>query len=125
MPLADRLEITQVHLSAEGDSRFPPIDPAIWRETARTAHPAGRRTMRPTMSSPICVRKDGLNRPLETQTQRKSPGNNAPRPKAAAVQFIERDGVVPYNPAGEHANKRTTRPGLTDSPGRRDFYAME
>ena len=41
MPLADRLEITEVHLKPEGDSGFPPIDPAVWREVAREAHPAG------------------------------------------------------------------------------------
>ena len=41
MPLADRLEITQVHMHPEGDSFFPAIDPAVWREVAREAHPAG------------------------------------------------------------------------------------
>ena len=41
LPLAARLEITQVHLRPDGDSTFPPIDPAVWRETARIPHPAG------------------------------------------------------------------------------------
>jgi dihydrofolate reductase len=41
MPLADRLELTQIHMKAEGDSFFPPIDAAVWREAAREAHPAG------------------------------------------------------------------------------------
>ena len=41
MPLADRLEITQVHAKPEGDTRFPPIDPALWREAARMPNPAG------------------------------------------------------------------------------------
>lgn len=41
LPLADRLEITQVHMKPEGDSVFPPIDPAVWREVARAPHPAG------------------------------------------------------------------------------------
>jgi dihydrofolate reductase len=41
MPLADRLEITQVHMMPEGDTMFPPIDPAVWREAARSSHPAG------------------------------------------------------------------------------------
>ena len=41
MPLAGRLEITQVHATPEGDTRFPPIDPAVWRETGRSTHPAG------------------------------------------------------------------------------------
>lgn len=41
MPLVDRLEITWLHLNPEGDSFFPPIDPAVWREAAREQHPAG------------------------------------------------------------------------------------
>ena len=41
MPLADRLEITQIHSKPEGDSVLPPIDPAVWREAARQVHPAG------------------------------------------------------------------------------------
>jgi len=41
MPLAGRLEITQIHMAPEGDSLFPAIDPAVWREAAREAHPAG------------------------------------------------------------------------------------
>ena len=41
MPLAQRLEITRVHLAADGDAVFPPIDPAIWRQSASTEHPAG------------------------------------------------------------------------------------
>jgi dihydrofolate reductase len=35
MPLASRLEITHVHARPDGEAIFPPIDPAIWRETAR------------------------------------------------------------------------------------------
>jgi dihydrofolate reductase len=38
MPLADRLEITHIHARPEGDAIFPPIDPAIWRETERSVH---------------------------------------------------------------------------------------
>ena len=41
MPLADRLEITQIHMKPEGDSGFPEIDSAVWREAAREPHPAG------------------------------------------------------------------------------------
>ncbi|HZD90833.1 MAG TPA: dihydrofolate reductase [Pseudolabrys sp.] len=41
MPLADRLEITHVHAAPEGDVRFPPIDPAVWREESRQRHPGG------------------------------------------------------------------------------------
>src|SRR3974390_564250 len=41
MPMADRLEITHVHASPEGDVRFPPIDPEVWQETSREEHFAG------------------------------------------------------------------------------------
>ena len=41
MPLAQRLEITRIHMQPEGDSFFPAIDPAIWSEAAREPHPAG------------------------------------------------------------------------------------
>jgi dihydrofolate reductase len=43
MLLADRLEITRIHMTPEGDTVFPPIDPAVWREAAREPHPAGER----------------------------------------------------------------------------------
>jgi dihydrofolate reductase len=38
---AARLEITRVHARPAGDTVFPPIDPALWRETARQEHTAG------------------------------------------------------------------------------------
>jgi dihydrofolate reductase len=38
MAVADRLEVTEVHAAPEGDTRFGPIDPAIWQEIARTHH---------------------------------------------------------------------------------------
>ena len=38
---ATRLEITEVHASPVGDTRFAPIDRAIWQEVARTENPAG------------------------------------------------------------------------------------
>jgi dihydrofolate reductase len=38
---ADRLVITRVPLHAEGDARFPAIDPMIWEQVGRTDHPAG------------------------------------------------------------------------------------
>jgi len=41
MAIADRLEITRVHLKPNGDAKFPAIDPDIWRETERSEHPAG------------------------------------------------------------------------------------
>jgi dihydrofolate reductase len=41
MPKADRLEITHVHASPEGDTYFPPIDPEVWREVAAASFKAG------------------------------------------------------------------------------------
>lgn len=32
---ADRIELTEVHASPEGDTRFAPLDSAVWQETAR------------------------------------------------------------------------------------------
>ncbi len=41
MSRADRLVISRVHLAPKGDSKFPDIDPSVWRETSRSEHPAG------------------------------------------------------------------------------------
>jgi len=41
LPLADRIELTEVHCDADGDTFMPPFDPAHWREASREAHPAG------------------------------------------------------------------------------------
>jgi dihydrofolate reductase len=41
MPRADRLEISHVHASPQGDSLFPPIDRNIWHEVLREEHAAG------------------------------------------------------------------------------------
>ena len=38
---ADRLEITEVHASPEGDARFATIDAKAWEEVARVRNPAG------------------------------------------------------------------------------------
>ncbi|MCZ8184797.1 MAG: dihydrofolate reductase [Beijerinckiaceae bacterium] len=35
LPVADRLEITEVDLSPEGDAVFPVVDPLVWREASR------------------------------------------------------------------------------------------
>jgi dihydrofolate reductase len=43
MPLADRMEITHVHMAPEGDTYFPPIDATQWRVETRSDHPAGPR----------------------------------------------------------------------------------
>ncbi|HLX16395.1 MAG TPA: dihydrofolate reductase [Bradyrhizobium sp.] len=41
MGLADRLEVTEVHARPKGDTRFAPIDKAVWEEVARVRNPAG------------------------------------------------------------------------------------
>jgi dihydrofolate reductase len=41
MAIATRLEITRVHARPDGEAVFPPIDPTVWRETARRDCPAG------------------------------------------------------------------------------------
>lgn len=43
MDKADRLHITHVLASVEGDTRFPPIDPAVWTEIESSDHPAGEK----------------------------------------------------------------------------------
>jgi dihydrofolate reductase len=40
---ADRLVVTYVEAEVEGDTRFPAIDPAVWREVSSECHPAGER----------------------------------------------------------------------------------
>jgi dihydrofolate reductase len=42
MDVADRLEITEVHVSPAGDTRFPAIDASRWEEAARVRHPAAQ-----------------------------------------------------------------------------------
>ena len=41
MEMAERLEITHVHTSPEGDALFPLIDPEVWEEISREEHYAG------------------------------------------------------------------------------------
>jgi dihydrofolate reductase len=38
LPLADELELTEIDLDVEGDTHFPPVDPAEFREAARESH---------------------------------------------------------------------------------------
>jgi len=40
LPLADRLELTEIDAAFEGDTHFPAIAPHRWRETARETHRA-------------------------------------------------------------------------------------
>jgi len=39
-PMADRIELTEVHIEAEGETVMPPFDPARWCETSRERHEA-------------------------------------------------------------------------------------
>jgi dihydrofolate reductase len=41
MPQADRLEISVVHARPQGDTVFPPIDAAVWRQIGQKPQPAG------------------------------------------------------------------------------------
>jgi dihydrofolate reductase len=41
MDIADRLELTEVHASPDGDTRFATIDKTVWQEVARVRNPAG------------------------------------------------------------------------------------
>ena len=41
LALADRLEITEVHATPNGDTYFPAIDTNAWEEVARVRHDAG------------------------------------------------------------------------------------
>ena len=40
-PHVGRIYLTEVDLDADGDTHFPPLDPAEWREVAREVHPRG------------------------------------------------------------------------------------
>lgn len=42
LDIADRLYLTIVKHDYEGDTHFPPIDPARWRETFRESHDNGK-----------------------------------------------------------------------------------
>lgn len=37
-PYADRVELTEIHIAAEGDTTLPPFDPAVWHEVRRERH---------------------------------------------------------------------------------------
>ena len=38
LPLATRIELTEVHVQAKGEAHVPAFDRAVWRETAREEH---------------------------------------------------------------------------------------
>ena len=43
LPVADRIHLTVVHASIEGDVRFPELEPGTWREVARAERGADER----------------------------------------------------------------------------------
>jgi len=51
LPRADRVLLTEVDLSPQGDAFFADLDPGAWRETASEAHPAG-----PKDDAPFVIR---------------------------------------------------------------------
>jgi len=55
LPLTDRIELTEVHLSPPGDTHFPDFDRAEWTETFREHHSAQGRT--PAFDFVTLVRK--------------------------------------------------------------------
>lgn len=42
-PLVDRLYLTEVDLEVVGDTHFPPVSAAEWREVGREVHPKGEK----------------------------------------------------------------------------------
>lgn len=43
LPLADRIELTEIHATPDGDTFFPAFDRAGWTETFRETHPPADR----------------------------------------------------------------------------------
>ncbi len=43
LPLVDTIHLTRVHAAVPGDTFFPALDPAQWRETTVGTHPADER----------------------------------------------------------------------------------
>ena len=44
LPRATRIYLTRVHAAVEGDTYFPPLDPAEWCETVVARHPSSETT---------------------------------------------------------------------------------
>lgn len=60
LPLADRIEWTEVHAEPAGDTRFPGFDRSEWEETFREAHPPEGKN--PGFDFVTLLRKPGLQR---------------------------------------------------------------
>ncbi|MBQ0708703.1 MULTISPECIES: dihydrofolate reductase [unclassified Ochrobactrum] len=48
LPLADRIHLTRVLAEIDGDTRFPEIDPQLWRAVSQEDVPAGDKDSHPT-----------------------------------------------------------------------------
>lgn len=48
LPRADRLDVTHIMAEIDGDTRFPAIDPAVWRAVSSEDFPAGETDSHPT-----------------------------------------------------------------------------
>ena len=59
---ADRLHITHVEASPEGDTRFPTIDPATWGVISEEAVPAGEKDTAPTRYTVYRRRRNAASR---------------------------------------------------------------
>ncbi|MDL2353057.1 MAG: dihydrofolate reductase [Pseudomonadota bacterium] len=57
LPLTDRIELTEVHLSLPGDAYFPELDRSQWSESFREHHPAQGRS--PGFDFVTLLRKPG------------------------------------------------------------------
>ena len=77
---ADRIHLTRVHAWPEGDTFFPPLDPAEWRETRRESVPAGAR--------------DSADMTFFL-LERRRPAPRASRAPRASIESARSD---PYNP---------------------------
>lgn len=47
LSISDRLEVTEVHASPDGDTYYPQIDPKIWEEIEREEFPADEKNEYP------------------------------------------------------------------------------
>jgi dihydrofolate reductase len=47
LPYTTRLYLTEIHADIEGDTFFPAVDPADWKEVSRSHHPADERHQYP------------------------------------------------------------------------------
>lgn len=58
LPLADRLHVTHVLASVDGDAHFPPIGPSIWKVVSAEDFPAGEKDSHATRYTVYERRRD-------------------------------------------------------------------